>query len=420
MWSLLYGIMTQIKVARSPTTTVEDRSIFSKPELVRRTKLYLSFTILVGHPLSAGPGPEYNKTHMYARTNMFGQTFRRTTDAFEGWSPNVQFAVLVAGVFLFFGIHNFLQEAIMHIDGFSHGIMLAYFEVLGVAVCSFVEREYIVMERGRKAPLSAYPFLTACLLSSSALSNISLNYINFPTKVVFRSCKLIPTMIVASVVHKKVFSVTEYVCAVAACAGLVMFAAADWELSPSFHPIGLALVSLSVCADAVLPNAQEGLFKLGSSRLEVTLYTNIFTLGIMTLTTAMSGDLVGCLQKMMVNRRLATYFAIYTFIAYIAISFHMNVVKRYGGVSAVVVATGRKGMTLIVSFLLFPKVFSWLYPFGSVLVLGGLTAASLTKIWSKPNIKTTNGSLPTREESWPLKLHASDVETELTSATQRP
>jgi hypothetical protein len=92
----------------------------------------------------------------------------------------------------------------------------------------------------------------------------------FRTYSVFRSCKLIPTMVVASIVHRKVFSSMEYICAICVCLGLVLFAAADWNLTPSFHPIGLAFVSLSVCADAVLPNAQERLFRLGSSRLEVT------------------------------------------------------------------------------------------------------------------------------------------------------
>jgi len=317
---------------------------------------------------------------------MFGHVFRTATAAFERLTPRVQFAVLVHGVFLFFGTHNYLQEAIMRVDGFkTYGVMLGYFEVLGVAVCSFVERRYIVKEVGRQAPLSAYPLLTLCLLSSSALSNISLNYINFPTKVVFRSCKLIPTMVIASILHKKRFTALEYVCAFAACTGLILFAAADWEKSPSFHPIGLALVSLSVCADAVLPNAQEGLFKLGSSRLEVTLYTNIFTLLIMTVSTLLSGDLMGALYQMYNNRQLTVYFGVYTFIAYIAISFHMNVVKRYGGVAAVLVATGRKAMTLILSFLLFPKGFSWFYPVGAVLVLGGLLVSSLAKIHSHNN-----------------------------------
>jgi adenosine 3'-phospho 5'-phosphosulfate transporter B3 len=145
-----------------------------------------------------------------------------------------------------------------------------FLQHIRVTVCSYFERKYIAKETKQVAPMSAYPLLTICLMSSSSLSNMALNYINFPTKVVFRSCKLIPTMIIASIIHKKIFSSVEYTCAVAVCLGLVMFAAAEWDLSPTFHPIGLAFVSLSVCADAILPNAQERLFRLGSTRLEVT------------------------------------------------------------------------------------------------------------------------------------------------------
>jgi adenosine 3'-phospho 5'-phosphosulfate transporter B3 len=247
----------------------------------------------------------------------------------------------------------------------------------------------VAQETERVAPISAYPLLTSCLLASSALSNMSLNYINFPTKVVFRSCKLIPTMVVASVVHKKVFTSVEYFCALAVCAGLIFFAAADWQLTPSFHPIGLAFVSLSVCADAILPNAQERLFRLGSSRLEVIFYTNIFTLIAMTVTTLLSGDLLGLIDFAKGNRKLLGYMVVYTFIAYIAISLHMNVVKRFGGVAAVVLATGRKGMTLVLSFILFPKSFSWFYVMGALLVLGGLMVSSLAKIYSKSKAPKT-------------------------------
>ena len=73
--------------------------------------------------------------------------------------------------------------------------------------------------------------------------------------------------------------------AVAISIGLIMFAAADWKLTPTFNSIGLVLVSLSVVADAILPNAQEKLFRAGASRLEVTFYTNIFTLIAMTIST---------------------------------------------------------------------------------------------------------------------------------------
>jgi len=93
--------------------------------------------------------------------------------------------ILTLSMFFFFAIHNLLQEAIMGIDGFEFGIMLGYFEVLGVAICSSIERKYVAKEAGMSAPVTAYPLLTFCLLSSSSLSNMSLNYINFPTKVFF-------------------------------------------------------------------------------------------------------------------------------------------------------------------------------------------------------------------------------------------
>jgi adenosine 3'-phospho 5'-phosphosulfate transporter B3 len=200
-------------------------------------------------------------------------------------------------------------------------------------------------------------------------------------------------MIVASMVHKKVFASVEYLFAVCICLGLVLFAVADWEVSPSSNPIGLVLVTLSVCADAVLPNLQERLFRMGSTRLEVTFYTNIFTLVAMTITTFLSGDLMGLIdfaQNSPDRTRLCRYILVYTFVAYIAISFHMVVVRRFGGVSAVLLATGRKGMTLILSFVLFPKKFSWLYVFGALMVLGGLMLSSLFQIHKKKDSSNNN------------------------------
>jgi len=190
-------------------------------------------------------------------------------------------------------------------------------------------------------------------------------------------------MIIASIVVKQKFTPVEYFFAVCVCFGLVTFAAADWTLAPTFHPFGLTLVSLSVCADAILPNAQERLFRMNASRLEVILYSNVLTLIAMTVTTYLSGDLMGTISYAKNNSKLCQYLAVYTFVAYIAISFHMSIVKRFGGVAAVLVATGRKGMTLVLSFLFFPKAFSWLYVLGAILVLGGLAMASIAKIREK-------------------------------------
>ena len=322
-------------------------------------------------------------------------------------TPRIQFVLLSSTMFIFFGIHNILQEAMMKVPGF-HGVMLSYMEVLGVTICSWVERKYVAKETTRVAPLLSYPLLTFCLMASSSLSNISLNYINFPTKVVFRSCKLIPTMIIATVINKRVFKSYEYACAMARSFGVVIFAAVDWKLTPSFHPTGLILVSLSVVADAVLPNAQERMFRLGSSRLELTFFTNFFTLIAMTVTTLASGDLVRVVKLAMTSdTNLITYMVVYTFVAYVAISAFMMIVKNYGGVTAVLLSTARKGMTLILSFLLFPKNFSWFYVLGASLVLGGLLVISVGKTMQAN--KDVNKAVPSEVKPL-MKVSDDDVE----------
>lgn len=299
--------------------------------------------------------------------------------SFEDLDKTQQFAILAVGMFIFFGAHNVLQEAMMKVEGFTYGVMLGYMEVVGVTICSFLERKFVIKETKRVAPLRLYPLLTLCLLSSSALSNMSLNYINFPTKVVFRSCKLVPTMLIATIMNRKIFSSIEYLCAFSVCIGLIFFSVADWKLAPTFNPVGLVMVLLSVCADAVLPNAQDRLFGMGASRVEVTFFTNIFTLIAMTAMTLASGDLVAIIRHAMVDHQLALYMGVYTAVSYVAISTYMQLVKRFGGVAAVYLTTARKAMTLVLSFLLFPKEFSWFYVIGAGLVLGGLMAVSLYK-----------------------------------------
>lgn len=324
----------------------------------------------------------------------------KETGFLDSMSTPTQFVVLTVFMFLFFGVHNVLQEAMVSLPGFNYGVMLGYMEVIGVTSCSAVERTFIAKETGRVAPLKSYPLLTLCLLGSSALSNWALNYINFPTKVVFRSCKLIPTMAISTFMNKRSFTSTEYICALSISAGLVMFAAADWKLTPSFNPIGIVLVSLSVVADSVLPNAQERLFRHGSSRLEVTLYSNFFTLIAMTCITIISGDLTGIIKHALSDPTLALYMVVFTAISYAAISTYMQIVKRFGGVAAVLLATARKGMTLILSFMLFPKAFSWYYVAGAALVLGGLLIVSLMK--QKMRMQALQNIAPSAEVQ-PLK-----------------
>lgn len=51
--------------------------------------------------------------------------------------------------------------------------------------------------------------------------------------------------------------------------------------------------------------------------------------------------------------------------------------------TTVLVGNTRKAMTIVLSFLLFPKPFSWLYVYGGILVFGSLVANEVSKERSK-------------------------------------
>jgi len=50
---------------------------------------------------------------------------------FDTLPKNYQLILLTLGMFVFFGTHNVLQEAIMQIPGFEFGVMLGYMDVIG-------------------------------------------------------------------------------------------------------------------------------------------------------------------------------------------------------------------------------------------------------------------------------------------------
>ncbi|CAN0594519.1 unnamed protein product, partial [Ectocarpus sp. 12 AP-2014] len=100
------------------------------------------------------------------------------------------------------------------------------------------------------------PFLLHPAATSSSSSSSSSSSNADGSQVIFRSCKLIPTMAIAVLWRKKIVSRWEFLAAFSVCAGLVIFGKADAKLEPDFDPRGIAMVMLSVCADAFLPNMQ--------------------------------------------------------------------------------------------------------------------------------------------------------------------
>lgn len=303
---------------------------------------------------------------------------------------NARHIIVIAGLTICFTFHNYMQELIMSQPNFNFGAILAFLDVLGVTFFSGVER-VMSNEKKRVAPWSSYFILCLFLCMSSSAANAALNYMNYPTRVIFRSCKLVPTILIAMLWNRKHFQLSELMLGVTMSVGMVLFALADFQVSAGSSMYGIMLVSFSVVADSFLPNFQVEVFATGASRAEVTFFTNLLCLILMVGTFSVSGDLQGSILYAYNDTWMLFLMVTYTFVAYMAVSCHMTLVHELGSVAAVIVGNARKALTIVLSFILFPKPFSIFYVFGVILVFGSVILNVILKEQKKHHDKPNHG-----------------------------
>lgn len=106
------------------------------------------------------------------------------------------------------------------------------------------------------------------------LSNASVPFLNYPTQVMFKCCKLIPVLIGGIIIQNKRFNIYDVSASIAMSMGLIFFTLADVKVHPNFNLYGVLLISGALCADAAIGNVQEKQMKgYNASNIEVVLYS---------------------------------------------------------------------------------------------------------------------------------------------------
>lgn len=115
-----------------------------------------------------------------------------------------QFLILGSGVFFFYLIHGILQEDIFKAKGVEPHIWFANFmQFLICSVCGVCELAVKQELRIRRASMSAYSVAAALTVTAFAFGNEACFYLNYPTLVVFKCCKLIPLLIGGILIQRK-------------------------------------------------------------------------------------------------------------------------------------------------------------------------------------------------------------------------
>ncbi|XP_069776953.1 adenosine 3'-phospho 5'-phosphosulfate transporter 2 isoform X2 [Narcine bancroftii] len=273
----------------------------------------------------------------------------------------VQFLICVVGVFVFYLVYGYLQELIFSLEGFKPFgwyltlVQFAFYSTFGLIELQFTQ------DKMRRIPWKTYMLIAFLTVATMGLSNTSLGYLNYPTQVIFKCCKLIPVMIGGVFIQGKRYNFIDVSAALCMSFGLIWFTLADSKVAPNFNLAGIALISMALCADAAIGNVQEKAMKLHNGS-----------------------------NSEMHPMQTYGYAFMFSLTGYFGISFVLALIKLFGALVAVTVTTGRKAMTIGLSFLFFSKPFTFHYLWSGLLVLIGI----FLNIYSKNKDRIRLSSLP--------------------------
>ncbi|CAH3021002.1 unnamed protein product [Porites evermanni] len=276
-----------------------------------------------------------------------------------------QFLVCCGGVFLFYLIYGYVQEWIFRTGMKPFGWYLTLVQFALYAVFGMVETSFKA-DKTRKIPLKTYSILAFLTVATMGLSNTSLNYLNYPTQVIFKCCKLIPVMIGGIIIQGEL--ILYFLLSVDHSHGLISFL-----ICSSFFIFGnLFIFVKAVVAQTFLTDMKS--WNTGVSRREIkVLYSYGIGFIYIFIGLVFSGGLWPafkfCSQNPVQAYGLAFIFSI---TGYLGITFVLTLVRAFGALLAVTVTTGRKAVTMVLSFIFFAKPFTIHYVWSGGIVLLGI------------------------------------------------
>ncbi|XP_067936325.1 adenosine 3'-phospho 5'-phosphosulfate transporter 2-like isoform X1 [Watersipora subatra] len=288
-----------------------------------------------------------------------------------------QFLLSTALVLASFLIYGYILEMTFHLEGMKeYSWYFTMLEFLQFSIFGLGER--VVSHRcgllKHKAPMSIYMLLAALTVATIGLSNMSVGYLNYPTQVIFKCCKLIPVLIGGIVIQGKKYGIIDFLARFTMSVSLILFTLTDSEIQPNFNIYGVVIISGALCADAAVGNVTEKTLndhKATNSELILFSYSIgfVYIMFGLLLSAQLAPGFMFFQQHPLETYGYGAVFAITGYVGLNAILFQ---IKHFGVLAAVTVTTFRKMLTIILSFILFSKPFTFRYIWSGLIVLGGM------------------------------------------------
>ena len=166
----------------------------------------------------------------------------------------------------------------------------------------FVAGFYIFMQQQsrHRAPLFKYSYASFSNIISTWFQYEALKFVNFPTQVLAKSCKIIPVMLMGKIISRNKYEFYEYLTAGMISMGMILFmtGSADESKASSVTTLtGVFLLAMYMIFDSFTTNWQGDLFKTYSmSSIQMMCGVNLFSSFFTAASLSIQGGFLASLQ----------------------------------------------------------------------------------------------------------------------------
>lgn len=315
-------------------------------------------------------------------------------------NERIRFIVCFLGVFVCYFYYGILQETITRgeygqgdqKEKFRFATTLVLIQCVINAIFAKILIQFFEGSRTDHTQSWLYGLCSLSYLGAMVSSNSALQYVNYPTQVLGKSCKPIPVMILGVTILRKRYPLAKYLCVLLIVSGVALFLYKPNKSSASSdeHSFGFGevLLLLSLTMDGLTGVAQDHMrSRFQTSAYHMMLNINLWStlvLGLGVLWTEEVWDFLS-----FTDRHPSIFYNILLFGLTSALgqTFIFMTVVSFGPLTCSIVTTTRKFFTILGSVILFGNIISTMQWVGTVLVFLGL---SLDAKFGKAPKKTTH------------------------------
>merc|ERR1719193_2378889 len=224
--------------------------------------------------------------------------------------------------------------------------------------------------------------LTVVLGVSQGTGSASLNFVTMPVKVAFKSCKLIPTMVVGFILTGRWYSSIDYIAALFMCSSLIFLTIAehsDHEKKAQFS--GILLLMVSIFTDALSINFQEKIIVwMKVPTKDMLFWTNGASAVLLFFFTIINGELMAAGWLFVEEPSCLFWVVLQALAGYLGLRCYLRIIKRAGAAMAVVATSFRKILTITLSFVAFKKAFTSVHFVAMCLLAAGVGTKVARKV----------------------------------------